>query len=278
MYHVPLQLINPWEHNIEAVADTGANLNAISMDCAYKLYKKHIMSETRSFRVRTGGGYISCKDFIIVSIRHQNNNIHHIKFHIIPDLPFDYLVGRPLLNELGYQLTNISPNIPTQFHHEREDLDTLPDEDIVHDPYPLPLNKTQIQQPKAKVANRDKKLTEFIIKALAHNTHICAQGEFDIGCIPNAEFKIEFKSNVDSTPIRCAEYPHNIRDVGEIERQLRLMIKKGLITRSNSPWRFPTFIVPKKNGEARIVFDYRRLNSITKRMSDAVYQSIDGTI
>ena len=146
-------------------------------------------------------------------------------------------------------------------------MDSLLDEDNVHDPYPVTLSKTQDQQPKAKVTDRDKKLTEFINKALLHNTHICAQGEFDIGCIPNAEFKIEFKSDVDCTPIRCAEYPHNIRDVGEIERQLRLMIKKGLITRSNSPWRFPTFIVPKKNGEARIVFDYRRLNAITKRMS-----------
>ena len=53
----------------------------------------------------------------------------------------------------------------------------------------------------------------------------------------------------------------------EIERQLAHLVKIGLITdASESPWRFPTFIVPKKNGEARIVFDYRKLNAITERM------------
>ena len=97
MYHVSLKLIKPWEHTIETVADAGANLNAISTECTYNIYKNYMSSESRSFRVRTGGGYISCKDYITVSIRHQNNNIHHVKFYIIPDLPFDYLMGRLLL-------------------------------------------------------------------------------------------------------------------------------------------------------------------------------------
>ena len=85
--------------------------------------------------------------------------------------------------------------------------------------------------------------------------------------MPNNEFKIEFLQSVDTTPIRCAEYPHNSKDVDEIELQLEIMVKMKLIARSESPWRFPTFIVPKKNGEARIVFDYRKLNAITKRLA-----------
>ena len=67
--------------------------------------------------------------------------------------------------------------------------------------------------------------------------------------------------------IQCAENPHNILHIEEIERQLEYLTQKGFISKSTSPWRFPTFIVPKKNGEARIAFDYRLLNAITKRIS-----------
>ena len=87
MYHISLQIKSPWKHTIETVADTGANLNAISLDCAQNLYKQYIQKENRSFRVRTGGGYISCQEYITVSIHHQNNNYQNIKFLIIPDLP-----------------------------------------------------------------------------------------------------------------------------------------------------------------------------------------------
>ena len=92
----------------------------------------------------------------------------------------------------------------------------------------------------------------------------------DICCIPNSGFKIEFLESLDTTPIRCAEYPHNIKDVDEIERQLEVMVQMKLISRSESSWRFPTFIIPKKNGEARIVFDYRKLNTITKRLAHSL--------
>ena len=269
MGEISINITKPWKHNTDAMADTGANMNAISLTIAETLYKKYIKTERRSFRVRTGGGYISCQDFITLSIQSDSGILHNIKFYIIPELPFDYIIGRPLLQELGYQLTKINPTITTQYHHHPDNIDCLADEDIVHSPSPLP-PKTHTQQPilqKTKIAKRDETLTKFIQNALKDHTNICAQSEFDIGRIPNSEFKIEFKNGVETTPIRCAEYPHNIKDVAEIERQLRLMIAMGLISRSDSPWRFPTFIVPKKNGEARIVFDYRKLNAITKRMA-----------
>ena len=80
-------------------------------------------------------------------------------------------------------------------------------------------------------------------------------------------FAIKFKNGVNTEPIQCPEYPHNLQHTTEVERQLKYLRKINFVSYSTSPWRFPTFIVSKKNGEARIVFDYRKLNAITERMS-----------
>ena len=270
MGEIPLNVTKPWNHKVTSMGDTGANINAVSEYCAHHLYNQYIQTDRRAFRVRTGGGYISCQQYIPLAIKSDGITLHYNKFYIIPDLPFDYLIGRPLLTRLGYDLTKIHPTMPTRYHHHPQNLDSLADEDIVDYSYPVqPLSKTTEPKPPPQplIANRCPILTKYIKDALSKHTNICAKGEFDIGQIPNSEFKIEFLQSADTTPIRCAEYPHNMTDVDEIERQLQVMVQKKLISRSESPWRFPTFIVPKKNGEARIVFDYRKLNAITKRLA-----------
>ena len=270
MGEIPLKFTKPWKHEIISMGDTGANINAISAAAASKLYNKYIDDDNKPFRVRTGGGYITCKQYIPFSIESDGVILHYNKFYVIPDLPFDYLIGRPLLLRLGYDLQKIHPTFPTEYHHQRENLDCLSDEDMIDNPYPVKVNSKTGKKPTTPqplIANRSQTLTNYIRKTLTDHNELCAKHEFDIGCIPNSEFKIEFLDSVDTTPIRCAEYPHNIKDVDEIVRQLQLMVVMGLISRSDSPWRFPTFIVPKKNGEARIVFDYRKLNAITKRLA-----------
>ena len=264
---VPIVVTQPWDHKIITVGDTGANMNAISLKQAQK-YVKYIQSEPRAFRVRTGGGYISCQDYVSFTIKDGETYLRNIKFYIIPDLPFQYLTGLPLLRQLGWHLANLPDLLKLVYHHKPEDLDCIDEDDDVFNNYPLsPETETPTPISQPKISDRDKDLTEYIINRLKLYQHVCAQNEFDIGQIPNSEFKIEFKDNVDTTPIRCNEYPHDIRHVYEIERQLRHLLKIGFISRSNSPWRSPTFVVPKKNGEARIVFDYRLLNAITKRMA-----------
>jgi len=88
----------------------------------------------------------------------------------------------------------------------------------------------------------------------------------DSGKIPDKrfEFTITFKDNVDTTPVACNEYPVHKMHKAEILRQLQELHKYGFIESSTSPWRFPIFCVPKKTGDVRIVFDFRKLNAITK--------------
>ena len=47
---------------------------------------------------------------------------------------------------------------------------------------------------------------------------------------------------------------------------MQQLIQYGFISRSLSSWASPTFVVPKKTGDWRIVFDYRKLNSVTKQI------------
>ena len=136
MGEIPITFIEPRKHDANAMADTGANINAISMAIAEKLYSKYIKTERRSFRVRTGGGYISCQEYLTFAIRSDHTNLYNLKFYIIPDLPFDYIIGRPLLHQLGYKLTKINPKMTTEYHHDRDNVDYLPDEDVINHPSP----------------------------------------------------------------------------------------------------------------------------------------------
>lgn len=49
----------------------------------------------------------------------------------------------------------------------------------------------------------------------------------------------------------------------ELETQLKVLVGKGFIRRSTSQYGAPVFFVPKKNGDQRLVVDWRGLNEIT---------------
>lgn len=76
----------------------------------------------------------------------------------------------------------------------------------------------------------------------------------------------------DTNPINQRQFriPEHYR--GEIQRQIRELEKNGIISRCDSPWNSPIFLVPKKpndKGEKqyRLVIDYRELNKVIKPTS-----------
>ena len=257
---IDLDIQTPLKQKISAVADTGADIDCISGVAALR-YRKYAQPLKHALRIRTGGGYIWCKEYVPMIVRNRHKFLK-LNLYIIWDLPYDFLVGNPSLKALGYELVQ---RAMTTYHHHREDIEV--NEDILYPDLPKETEVTDLNLENVKISDRDKKLKDFILEQLQEHHNVISKNEFDIGKIPDAEFHIKFKDNIHVEPIQCSEYPHNVLHTDEIERQFTHLYHHGLIRESESPWRFPTFIVPKKTGDARIVFDYRRLNEITESIS-----------
>ena len=255
---IPISVVQPFTATITAVADNGANIQCINYQTALQ-HKQYLLNERKGFNVRTGNGNVICRTYLPIQITH-NNKIIHTKFYVLNKLPYNYLIGRSLIRLLGYSLQRANE----EYVHKPETLDADFDMELMDcSNYPLP-NQPKIEYDKISID--DTELKEYTIKLLKEYDDVIAKHEMDSGTIPNVEFPIEFKPNVDTTPVTSKEYPVKAEHKKEIIRQLGELEAAGFISRSKSPWRSPIFCVPKKTGDVRIVFDYRKLNSITKKM------------
>ena len=269
-----LEFIQPHQETLTVKADTGADIDAIDAEFAFRHYKDEIKTERKPFTVHTGNGDILCKDYVPFTI---NNNGSHFrtKFYLVWDAPYNLIAGSPILEGLDYRLIKWGAltvsDSTDHYYHPREILDGDDAENPNDVEYPRehdPTLEESLDFNKLNISDRAPSFRDFIKDRLKKYAKIVSRDEVDSGLLPGTEFKIKFKHDICTLePIRCPEYPHNFLHTAEIERQLGHLMRIGFISPSDSPWRFPTFIVPKKNGEARIVFDYRLLNGLTEKMA-----------
>ncbi|KAG1372126.1 hypothetical protein G6F61_011330 [Rhizopus arrhizus] len=84
-----------------------------------------------------------------------------------------------------------------------------------------------------------------------------------IGHTALLEHKIIIKE--DTIPISHRPYRISPLEADHLQKELEKYCKLGVISPSNSPWAAPVILVKKKNGEYRMVIDYRKLNAVTKK-------------
>jgi hypothetical protein len=75
------------------------------------------------------------------------------------------------------------------------------------------------------------------------------------------EFSIELIPG--TTPISKRPFRMDVKDLGELKKQIEELLSKGFIRPSSSPWGAPTLFVDKKDGSKRLCIDYRSLNEVT---------------
>ncbi len=69
----------------------------------------------------------------------------------------------------------------------------------------------------------------------------------------------------DHRPIKETAYKVNPHKKKIIEEEIKKMLEKGVIRKSNSPWSSPVTLVLKPNGKWRFCIDFRKLNGITRK-------------
>lgn len=81
----------------------------------------------------------------------------------------------------------------------------------------------------------------------------------ELGCIS----KIQIDIVDDGQPVVCKPYRTSATERETISRIVREWKDEGIVTETKSPYASPVLLVSTKDGDARLVVDYRRLNSQT---------------
>ena len=83
------------------------------------------------------------------------------------------------------------------------------------------------------------------------------------GMPPNREVEFVIELKPGTAPISKRPYGMPPNELRELKEQLKVLLDKGFIHLSSSPWGCPALFVKKKDGSLRMCVDYRPLNEVT---------------
>ncbi len=249
------------DDEVTAVIDGGSALDVISTRIAHKFHDK-IKTSKSPKEVQTGNGLVSTDRYLPAHCVTQNDTLMFTRFWVLDIGNVDWLIGltsATILKSKSIPRDKVWEHIPDELDGVDESLDDMACS-------LLPTERQTIDYDSVHVPIEG--LRDEIHALLRQYDTVIAKHEMDSGKIPNIEFTIDWIDGIENpTPIVCKEYHTKPTAKIEVIRQLNEMVKHGYISdKSTSAWQFPIFGVPKKTGDVRIVFDYRKLNAITKKI------------
>ena len=118
---------------------------------------------------------------------------------------------------------------------------------------------------KLEVGKIEKKVEKKLRKLIHKYKGIFDWNNDTIGYTSLIHHKITIEEGTQ--PISHRPYRLSPIESDYLRKELEKYCKLGVIAPSNSPWAAPVILVKKKNGEYRMVIDYRKLNAVTKKDS-----------
>ncbi len=83
------------------------------------------------------------------------------------------------------------------------------------------------------------------------------------GLPPDRSVQLEINLEAGALPVSKPAYRLSPAGMDELKTQLAVLLEKGLIRPSTTPWGAPVLFAPKTDGGLRMCLDYRALNKVT---------------
>ena len=192
-------------------------------------------------------------------------------------LPYDMILGRDLLHELGLNLNFEDKTV--QWEQAK-----VPMHDTAHtsaDSYAIQQESPSVTEATERIqrildAKYEPANLKEIVELCKHlNDYQQSQllellskyeSLFDgsLGHWRGATYNVELKPNVSPYHARPYPIPHKYEHTLKLE--VERLCKEGVLKKVNrSEWASPTFIIPKKDGTVRFISDFRELNKRIRR-------------
>ena len=196
---------------------------------------------------------------------------------------YDMIIGRDLLEELGIDISFRNNTITwEEATIPMKEYGTVQNMDFIRESVNEVYNTLSINQ----IAKRTIKITDAkyekadLPSVVMEATHLTKEqqagllpllqkyeGLFDgtLGEWQGKEVFLKLKPNVQPYHTRPSPVPQIHEQT--LRKEVKRLVELGVLERcSESEWAAASFIIPKKNGQVRIVTDFRKLNECLRRM------------
>jgi hypothetical protein len=83
------------------------------------------------------------------------------------------------------------------------------------------------------------------------------------GMPPNRDIEFVIQLKPSTAPIYKTPFRMSTPELAELKQHIMVLLEKGFIYPSSSPWGAPIIFVPKKDGTQRLCIDYHALDEVT---------------